>query len=314
MTAPATVSAPRRVGPLVAVLALLVAPAVLAGAEALAFRARNRPSGTMVSSGERREYRLHVPASYQRGRPTALVVSMHGGGLWAAAQETASQWNRVADRHGFIVVYPSADGSDGPRAWHASPGEIARDVRFITELIDTLRTRYDIDSTRIYADGLSNGGGMAFVLSCTVPDRIAAVGLVASAQLVPWRWCPDRRPVPMMAIHGTADDFAPYEGGGSRRMRITFPDIATWVEHWARRNGCRPEPLASQPAADVTRLEYAGCTSDASVVHFRLLGTGHVWPGGEGQPASWLGTMPGGFDAASELWAFYERHRLTTRR
>ena len=55
------------------------------------------------------------------------------------------------------------------------PG-LTRDVRFISELIDTLEAAYNIDPARIYANGLSNGGGMAFVLSCTLSDRIAAVG------------------------------------------------------------------------------------------------------------------------------------------
>ena len=53
-----------------------------------------------------------------------------------------------------------------------------RDVRFISELIDKLEAAYNIDPARIYANGFSNGGGMAFVLSCTLSDRIAAVGMV----------------------------------------------------------------------------------------------------------------------------------------
>ena len=83
------------------------------------------------------------------------------------------------------------------------PG-LARDVRFISELIDKLEAAYNIDPTRIYANGLSNGGGMAFVLSCTLSDRIAAVGMVGAAQTLPWSWCTDRRPVPMIAVswHG----------------------------------------------------------------------------------------------------------------
>src|SRR3989441_5213315 len=74
---------------------------------------------------------------------------------------------------------------------------LMRDVRFISELIDTLRAAYNIDPTRIYANGLSIGGGMAFVLSCTLSDRVAAVGMVAAAQSLPSSWCTDHRPVPI---------------------------------------------------------------------------------------------------------------------
>ena len=73
------------------------------------------------------------------------------------------------------------------------PGQ-PRDVRFIADLIDTLRATYNIDPTRIYADGLSNGAGMAFVLSCALSDRIAAVGMVSSALLIPFESCAKRPP------------------------------------------------------------------------------------------------------------------------
>src|SRR2546427_6141259 len=67
----------------------------------------------------------------------------------------------------------------------------------------------------VYANGLSKGGGMSFALSCTLSDRIAAVGMVGAALLLPFSWCTDLRPVPMIAFHGTADAAAPYTGGFS---------------------------------------------------------------------------------------------------
>src|SRR5439155_25550309 len=139
----------------------------------------------------------------------------------------------VADEQVHHVVYPSGAGGGGPRAWHvgAAGGDTsAKDVRFIAELIDTLKASYTIDPTRIYADGLSNGGGMAFALSCTLSDRIAAVGLVASAQFLPWNECQDQRAVPVIAFHGTEDRFTPYHGGKSLVSRDhVFPSIPTFI-------------------------------------------------------------------------------------
>src|SRR5437773_5292029 len=211
---PASVTAPtstrkgkRAIG---AVLALLSLPVLLVLVEAVSFRVANRPNGSFMSSGRKREYLLYVPRSYDRAKPTALVIRLRGAGMWGAAQKETSQWNRVADEHGFIVVYPSGEGGGRPRAWHEG-GEAgpSRDVRFISELIDTLEARYNIDPRMIYANGLSNGGGMSFVLSCTLSDRIAAVGMVGAAVLLPFSWCTDQRPVPMIAFHGTADAGAP---------------------------------------------------------------------------------------------------------
>ena len=97
----------------------------------------NRTSGTIVSSGEKREYLLYVPRSYDAVKPTPLVISLHGAATWPAQQMNTSWWNRLADEHGFIVVYPS--GSDVPRIWHVERGAgLERDVRFISDLIDRL--------------------------------------------------------------------------------------------------------------------------------------------------------------------------------
>jgi polyhydroxybutyrate depolymerase len=296
---------------LVAVLGLLGVPAAVALVEAVSFAVRNRPDGSFVSSGEEREYVLHVPRGYDRTRPTPLVISMHGAGLWGAAHRAISRWDEVADAHGFLVVYPSGARGSGPRVWRVERGAgLARDVQFISELIDTLRATYNIDSTRIYADGLSNGGGMAFVLSCALSDRIAAVGMVAAAQTLPWSWCTDRRPVPMIAFHGTADRQIPYDGGKTWIASRRFPDVSTWAANWARRNRCSASPVESAVAADVTRLEYTSCADDAAVVLYTILGGGHTWPGG--MPlAEWsLGRTSRGIDASSTMWAFFRAHRL----
>src|SRR5262249_1861912 len=153
---------------------------------------------------------LHVPRSYDRARPTPLVISMHGAGGWPAQQMDMSRWNALADERGFIVVYPSGTGL--PKVWQVGTGgDLVKDVRFIADLIDAMQASYNIDRSRIFANGLSNGGGMAFVLSCTMADRIAAVGLVAAAMSLPWSWCTDLRAVPMIAFHGTADPIIPYD-------------------------------------------------------------------------------------------------------
>jgi polyhydroxybutyrate depolymerase len=290
-----------------AAFALLAAPLALALLLAMSFHARNRNNGAIVSSGVKREYLLHLPRSYDPAKPTPLVISMHGAGMSAAAQRDVSQWDPVADEHGFIVVYPSGFSHGSPRVWRmGDPVE----VQFIADLIDALKARYTIDPARIYADGVSNGGGMAFVLSCTLSDRIAAVGMVGSAQLLPWTWCMDTRPVPMIAFHGTADEFAPYHGGHSFVAKERFPDIPTWAANWARRNGCAPQAEDSSVAADVNRRRYTGCARDAEVVLYTIVGGGHTWPGGGPLPEWFAGHTSQGVNASRAEWAFFSAHPL----
>jgi polyhydroxybutyrate depolymerase len=296
---------------LTAVLVLIALPAALALIEGVSYHVRNRSNGSIVSSGVEREYLLHVPRSYDRSRPTPLVISIHGGALWPAAQKEISQWDRVADEHGFIVVYPSAVSGRGPRAWRAGGGPgLMRDVRFISELIDTLRASYNIDSTRVFANGLSNGGGMTFALTCALSARIAAAGVVAPAIFLPWPACMDRRPVPMIAFHGTADHAVPYHGGQSWVAPNAFPDIPAWTKKWAERNRCAPNPLDSAMAADVIRREYTSCADGAAVVLYTVLEGGHTWPGGGPLPEWFVGTTSNSIDATGQMWSFFSEHQL----
>lgn len=304
----------RRRGAIALAHGLIALPAALALGEAIAFHVRNRDSGTIVSSGIEREYLLYVPKSYDRAKPAPLVITLHGGAMWPAVQMETSQWNRVADDHGFLVVYPSGVSGRGPRAWRAGNATPQnRDVRFLAELVDTLRAQYNIDPTRIYANGLSNGGGMAFVLACTLPDRIAAVGLVATAVFLPWSGCPQGRPVPMLAFHGTADSAARYHGGKSWVAPDTFPDIPRWVATWAARNGCAPDGVDSTVAPDVIRRAYPRCADGADVVLYTVLGGGHTWPGGPPLPEWFVGRTTASIDASREMWAFFRQHPLRPR-
>jgi polyhydroxybutyrate depolymerase len=297
-----------------AALALIGLPVAIVPIEAVSFYSANRDNGSFVSSGEKREYLLYVPKNYDRSRPTPLVISMHAAGLWGAAQKETSRWNDLADRKGFIVVYPSGVGGKGVRVWRAEVGDdLGKDVRFISELIDTLSASYNIDSNRIYANGLSNGGGMAFALSCTLSNRIAAVGMVAAAQTLSWRWCTDERPVPMIAFHGTADPDVPYNGGPSWLSPRPFPNVPGWSLKWARKNRCDPNPVESTVAADVTRRAYTGCADGAEVVLYTVRGGGHTWPGGTPLPEWFVGRTTGSIDATSLMWAFFSAHPLSHR-
>ena len=166
----------------------------------------------------------------------------------------------------------------------------------------------------IYANGLSNGGGMSFALSCALADHIAAVGVVAGAIFLPWSACAEGRVVPMIAFFGTADPAVPYHGGTSwvtpdRSFR--FPDIPKWTARWARRNRCAPEPTDSAVAADVTRRTYTHCADDAAVVLYTIEGGGHTWPGGQPLPEWFAGPTSNSIDASSLMWAFYRAHPLS---
>jgi polyhydroxybutyrate depolymerase len=279
----------------------------------------DRTNGTIVYSGERREYLLHVPGSYDPAEPTPLVISLHAGATWPAHQMNLSHWNRLADENGFIVVYPAGTPVlfDVVRIWRTTPEDVMEDVQFISALIDTLETAYNIDPARIYANGMSLGGGLVLALPCTLSDRIAAVGVVAAAQSLPDAWCTDTRPVPMMAFHGDADRIVPYEGGPLgdpfNPVKPVYPAVRDWVASRAQRNRCATSPVESKIAPDVVRIEYPDCAEGAAVLLYTLLGGGHSWPGGKPPPAWRVGATNTSIDATAELWAFFRERPLQQR-
>lgn len=289
-------------------VSILLIPALLTVGEAVSFRAHNRNNGEVVSSGERREYLLHVPPNVDRTKPMALVLSLHGAGGWPAQQRDVSRWNDLADREGFLVVYPSARDTPGPRVWDMD-GE--RDPRYIADLIDKLRREYNIDPNRVYVNGLSNGGGMSFALSCRMPDRFAAVGMVGAALIRPSSWCRSMQPMPMIGIHGLRDTLAPYHGGSSWVAPYVAP-FPRFGADWARRNRCAPRPHDLEIRDGVTRREYEPCANGATVILYTLRDGGHTWPGGGEMPAWFVGKTIKDFDATDAMWRFFMQHRRAT--
>lgn len=277
-------------------------------------------NGQLVSSGTERDYLLYVPDTYRPDQPAPLVISLHGAALWPAAQRKISRWNDLADRHGFLVVYPTGTRLDLPiplfpilPVWDVLAEQgWEREARFLGDLIQHLESTHAIDPGRIYLNGLSNGGAMAFVASCHLADRLAAVGTVAAAQGVPWETCQDAQPLPFINFHGTDDAIVPYAGGKSFGSPQTFADVRQWTGLWAERNGCDEpvEPLDVAP--DVERLTYTGC-DDAPVQLYTLRGSGHTWPGGTPRLPRWLvGTTNQSVDATELMWEFFVAHPRPT--
>jgi polyhydroxybutyrate depolymerase len=290
-------------------LAILGLAIVLILFVAVVFRLVNRTNGKLISSGERRAYLLYVPESYDPARPTPLVISIHGFAEWPAHLMDISHWNDLADEYGFIVVYPAGTGF--PLRWrtYGLPGseyERTLDVTFFEDLIDRLAGEYNLDPDRIYANGLSNGGGMTFVLSCNLAERIAAIATVAGAFPFPRDACNPARPVPAMIFHGTADPIVPYQGGRSREIANPFPSIPEWVGILAQRNGCAETPLDLPASGAVRGIRYPNC--NAEVIFYTIDGGGHTWPGGEPMPEFIVGTTTQDIDATRVIWDFFQQH------
>lgn len=289
-----------------ALAVVILLPVALIGGVVAWVKLSDQTNGTLVSGGVTRRYLLYVPKSYDRSKPAPLVISLHPAAGWPAMQRNLSGWNQLADEHGFLVAYPA--GTDFPQVWATRP--TGYDIKFLSDLMDKLEASYNIDRRRIYVNGMSQGGGMTFLLSCKLAGRIAAVGEVAAAVEHPDS-CGDAAPVPVMAFHGTADRVAFYGGGVSPVQppgATPLPPIRTWMADWARRNQCSGDANEVAVSAHVRRLAYSNCAQNADVVLYTIEGGGHTWPGGHDLPERFFGPTTQEIDATRLLWDFYEQH------
>jgi polyhydroxybutyrate depolymerase len=252
----------------------------------------------IVSAGQTRQYRLHIPSAYQPGIPVPLLFGFHGAGSTGLEFEHYSGFSVLADQANFIAVYPQGlpQGLGDLSNWDTLPD--SQDVPFVRNLLDSLEVRCSIDPQRVFASGHSRGGGMANRLGCDLSDRIAAIGPV-SGDYENSGDCAPTRPVPVVAFHGTADPAIPYNGFGlpgeihESYTRIGIP-IPTWAASWAERNDCSPKPSIVFQQGQVSGQEWGNCRSGADVLLYTVNGGTHAWPAA--------------VDAARMIWDFFVQH------
>lgn len=264
----------------------------------------------LASSGEQRSYLVHVPDGLDETQAVPLVIAIHGYSGWPAQMALTSGWNKVADREGFIVVYPRGTGM--PLHWRAGGAwadddDPLVDVRFISTVIDDVSQRYKIDPQRVYVNGHSNGGGMSYLLSCALSDRFAAVGSVSGAYMLPDEACQPERVLPMITFHGTADPIVPFEGGPSDMFDVPFVVVPDWMDKRAAKMGCS-DAVVDSVLEGVTRKTYSVCRDDAELVFYTMDGVGHVWPGGRGLPTVLTGPNTDIINVTEMMWTFFEKY------
>ncbi|HYO87299.1 MAG TPA: hypothetical protein VER79_01555, partial [Candidatus Limnocylindrales bacterium] len=143
-------------------------------------------------------------------------------------------------------------------------------------------------------------------LACDASDVFAAFGGVAGAYSERID-CAPARPVSMLFFHGTADPIVPYGGGSG------MPNIATFVQDFAERNGCDPRPIFMPEIGSVGGVQYLRCDENAETALYVISEGGHTWPGGWGSFDFLLGETTQDISASQILWDFYQAHPLADR-
>lgn len=227
-----------------------------------------QPDTVTTRSVNGRQYLIHTPTDFKRDQYYPMLLSYPGKGA------DAEQARQV---YGFdplpaITVYPYPTvGTDGYTAWQGAPySSPADDVAFTDAIIEQVQADMCIDRTRIYAVGLSNGGGFVSLLSCKLSDRFAAYAIIAGAMYEPAGNCVPPKATPLINTHGDIDPSVPYEGSIVRRL----PSVETWTAKRAEQNGCKKHVTAST-GFNLAVTTYSECRDDATVEGVRVIGGGH---------------------------------------
>ncbi|MBT4916234.1 MAG: T9SS type A sorting domain-containing protein [Formosa sp.] len=261
-------------------------------------------SETIEYDGLTREYSIYVPASYDGTTSFPLLFNFHGGGGVIASQIAIADMSPIADTANFIVVYPQArqDPSDGNSFnWIPKVPGTFDDVPFISSLIDTIASSYQINQDRIYACGYSLGGDMCFELACKLSSRIAAIAPVArTMQANPDSFCSPVHPTGVLTILGTDDNTSPYNG-------LTYLGTEYYLSaeethnYWASHNNCDINPTMSTVSPSVERYTWSTTSGCSYVEELKIIGGGHDWPGS-------FGNMT--IDSNTEIWQFVSKYDI----
>ncbi len=300
---------------------LLLALAVMLTAATGSAAAQGEGEGTPKAFELRRTYTLYLPSTFDSGEAMPLVFVLHGDMDTSRNMMALTRFNEVAEREGFIVIYPQGYN----RSWNygrQQPGEIINridDVGFIEGLIDLLSENFNVDEERIFVTGLSLGGVMAHYLGCQLSDRLAAIAPVAGT--VPDNLlddCPGGDAVSVLYIQGTMDAIMPWDGteiiiqGQSYGRQLSAPET---VDFWLDFNSCAtdsvPETVASSSDdySGVTRTVYGECDNGAQVVFYAIEGGGHNWPHPDWQLPREIANPD--LDATELIWEFFAGQSAT---
>ncbi|NNF35316.1 MAG: T9SS type A sorting domain-containing protein [Saprospiraceae bacterium] len=270
---------------------------------------------TITHNGLNRGFLLHLPEEYSGESDLPLIIAMHGGFGSPNNIQNQSQLSVKADEEGFIVVYPEGvkGGVLDIRTWnagwccgHASNTDID-DVGFISALMDTLISEYAIDTTRIYATGMSNGGFLSYRLACELSDRIAAIAPVAASMSMVE--CNPTRPVPVISFHSFLDSNIPYEGGVGDGVSDHYNSPQDSILNtWATNNKCQALNDTITDNAEYTEIHWGNCDCISEVQHIITTDGGHSWPGGR---KTATGDEVSEFINANDLmWDFFQQFTL----
>ena len=246
-----------------------------------------------------RFYYVYTPNNINLNESIPVLFAFHGYGSSAMRHLNYTNYFPLADSNNFIVVYPQgATTANLSTHWNVggwTSKSTINDLDFIDIVIDLLKDKIQIDETRIYSSGMSNGGYMGYHLACNLGEKFAAIASVTGSMTNDtYNDCNPNHPTPILQIHGLLDFVVPYDGNAGSK---SIPDV---IDYWVNYNSCSTDPDTTIKYDDYSLVvyeTYINCLNDVNVKLILHPEMGHDWPT----------TQSYNVNASTEIWNFVSK-------
>lgn len=251
---------------------------------------------TLAHDGLKRRYLVHVPASYDPAKRSAVVLGLHGGGGHAAHFAKDENYGVItaSEKYGFVAVIPNGYSKSRRglfATWNAGAccgdarDKNIDDVGFLSAVIARVKRQAAVDDARVFAMGMSNGGLMAYRLACEIPDQVRGIMAVAGTDNT--LACNPSRPTPVLHFHALNDTHVLYQGGAGEdsfrdASKVTeFVSVQGTIDKWVALNNAQETPRRVL-AADGAHCDRHDAKVGGAPVQLCVTDSGgHSWPGAE---------------------------------
>ncbi len=265
-----------------------------------------------LPNGEKANYRLHVPEGYDGKTALPVVLMFHGYGRnrgqgdtekGAEGMEEVSALSKLADKEGFIAVYPDGNANRS-YSWNNGQWFFSKrnDVAFTSGMMDTIDKHLNVDKERIYIMGYSQGGSFSHNVANKLSNRVAAV-----VENGGWMTGKENQPAsafPIMSIQSLSDSVSPAEGSQWYNVKMQ-PETYT-QDFYKKANGITEAPNIStrtgKDGSEVVDYSWKNPKTGAEVRTMYLNNQKHLWYGG-------VGAEDAPINATAEAWKFLKQFR-----
>ena len=280
---------------------------------------------TIIHEGVEREYLVHIPDNLTENSPIVFVI--HGFTGSAKQIMEYSGMNEVADREGFMVIYPQGTtDSEGNTFFNVGyefhKDSTIDDVSFIRNLFVLLSEEYSLKRKQGFATGMSNGGDMSYLLACTSADLFRAVAPVAGSLMVKTKeTCDTQSSVSIFEIHGTGDlitlFYGDMENNGGWGAYYDLPSTISFFAEAYNLDKRSTKIIAKKGEGseyDIYHQRHWSQNSDEEVWMYEIVEGRHVWPGFKihwwENPIFWyyFGSGNEDINASEEVWRFFKKY------